>query len=394
MYLYIYRFLNHSGKLCYRFVWAFNQKIAVQKLRDKGYDAYKVHSIFHFRYISSTQRLQYIYSFSTQLRLLLNGGVPLCEAIHLLKNSFNDPLKEVLFNIECSLKEGSLFAIALQKSYFFPPLYCALISAGEKSGNLGDPLLNISNWLLKTIEFRRQLATALFYPFVSIAFCILILIVMLIFTLPALAEIVSIENLNGVSYILFQVSHFLRNSPGSFLITSALIMTGGYYLLSHRSIKKILSEKWLRISIIQRWEVCRAQCYFFQSLLILLKGGLPFAESLKMAIQSIPSTNLKEKFEEAVKQVHHASPFSSELQKMGCIPDVTIHLIRVAERSGKLEEAVSQLASMFEEELNRYLHHIKMVLPPIILILIGIVVGTLLFSMMDPLTHLQSQFNL
>ncbi|MDD5454528.1 MAG: type II secretion system F family protein, partial [Candidatus Ratteibacteria bacterium] len=291
--------------------------------------------------ISSTKiKPKNIVIFSRQLASLLKSGVPLSRSLSIISEQTEDlRFKKLLNNIYSRIKDGESFSAVLARyPKTFPPLYIAIIQAGESSGNLTESLFRIADYLKKQNDFLSRVRSALIYPVFMALLGIFTIMFMFMFVMPRLVKIFSDigQALPLPTQIVLNISIFCQR--WWMLILAVIIVLVFFFKKGLKMYKGIISQLKLHIPILGSFNLKVELIKFFRSLEILVSNGIPISEAIKIAAPILDNEVIKKAIEQGHKQVQEGGSFGYALKKSKLFPAFMVNLIIVAEESGKFAD--------------------------------------------------------
>ncbi|MFH1476421.1 MAG: type II secretion system F family protein [Verrucomicrobiota bacterium] len=331
--------------------------------------------------------------FTWQFASLLRAGVPVLQALTLLAQQSGDQgWRDVVFTLEREIRSGKMLSDALRNyPQYFDVLYVGLVRAGEKSGTLDQVLQELAEHLQKQQALRQQIQSALAYPLLMLTVGIGTVFIILAFFLPRLTDLFADmgEALPLPTRILLAVSHFMVQNWYWLLAFAAMIT-----LLCARlkqGTKRKLFMDWLKLRIhfvrrlISQAEILR----FSRTLSLVLANGIPAFEGFELARATVNNEAFRDCLEKAGKRiVTDGATLSASLAGTGMFPPLALSMIVVGEKSGRLEHALMELANSCEREINQNVRIIMSLLEPLLILLIGGVVGFIVFAVLLPVFNI------
>lgn len=330
--------------------------------------------------------------FGRELSSLIRAGVPILRAIEIVKEqSENLHFQGMLEQVHAEIKNGAHLSAALaQFPKQFPPLYLALIAAGETSGTLDQALARITDFRQKQEEIVSRIRTAMIYPAMMAVTGAGTIVFMLTFVMPRLIGVFS--NLGGdlplPTRILIQISDFLRQ--GWVWVAVAIIALGvGVLMRRTKSGQNLpLSAFTLRIPVLGTFILKAEIARFSMTLELLIKSGIPILQAIESAAPVLSNAVLKVEVLKSVQGIREGGSFGRSLKSSKLFPVFFTNLITVGEESGKLDEALAEVASFYERATNEALQTLTSLLEPLMILVMGLVVGFIVVAMLLPMFEL------
>lgn len=330
-----------------------------------------------------------------QLATMISSGLVLSEAIDILEEQqTNKTLKRALVEVSQNIKGGLPLAQALGKfPNIFPHLYVNLVKAGEASGKLDSVLLQMADGLEKDREFRARIRGALIYPAVVVTMMIAVITIMMVFVIPKLVTLYtqSTMELPLSTRILIAGSNLFVN----FWWLGIMISVGAFIGINRW--KKtpegnlFLGKAILKLPIVGKIVINVTLTNFNRTFGLLTSAGIPLLDSIGIVSDLTDNPVFKSALKDAYKGVEKGLPFSS-LLTANIFPKIVSQMVKVGEETGKVDEIFFKLAEYFESESDHMVKNLTVAIEPIILIILGIGVAFLVFSIIMPIYQLTTSF--
>ena len=388
-----YEAISKTGEAVTGKLEAEEQSSVAERLRGMGLMAtdikeVKQTSLFGGLKIGSKVKLGDLSLFSRQLAAMLNSGIPLTRSLNTLsKQVTNRVLSEALEKISRDVEEGSSLSEAL-KAYpnIFSVLYVDMVSAGEAGGTLEVTLTRLSNQLQKAKELRDNIKSALFYPIIVLAFAVIILFGMLFFLVPIFVSFFPPDvELPLPTQIIITVSDLVRNYWYIFIPLVIVLLLGIQKYIKSKSGKKRIDRLTFRMpifgSLIQKTVIAS----FARTFSSMLATGIPVVQALDASGKASGHTLVIEASQQAGEMIQEGSSVSQPLEQSGVFPPMVTHMIAVGEETGDIPEMMDKVATFFEEEVATITKGLTSLIEPLMLVMIGILVGGMLIALYLPI---------
>jgi len=338
-------------------------------------------------------RTQDIDTFTRQLAGLVRASVPILRALSLIsQQTENKVLRGVVSDLEEQVKDGKMLSEAMSKyPRIFNNLYLSMVKAGEKGGVLDEVLYKLSEHREKEQEVRQKIAAAIAYPALLVVVGIATVFVMLTFFLPKLLGL--FENMNQElpipTKILIGITGFMSNNWYWFVL--ALILAIAIFGRVRPGSKKrlLLDMIKLHIPFMKKFEKNAEIAKFARTLGMLLKNGLAVYESLELATNTLDNDALRERLGQAGREIiNQGSTLSYSLNKINIFPDFAVNMIAVGEEGGNLEQSLAEIANTYEKEIEQMIKIMTSLLEPLLILIVGAVVGFIVFAMLLPVFNM------
>jgi type IV pilus assembly protein PilC len=342
-------------------------------------------------YFKAKERLALL----TDLATMLTAGIPILEAVDSLLTDAKGNTKVVLEYIRKSVSNGDPLSVALERMpQAFDPVTINLIRAAEEGGTLDQTFRDLVVSIGKDIAFTDQIRAGLVYPLFVMVIFGGIVILMLTFVLPRIAKVFSNLHVHMplVTRVMIRASNFfLADWPFVIVGVIALaILVGVIYHTQKRALIRGLLGMPGLAKLGDRIDFSR----FTRSLGLLLHAGIPLNEALILSERVVQKKQVEAIVQRMRANVGAGKPLSDGLRGIkSTMPPMMIRSIETAEQSGTLEKTMQDLAEYFATQVSANLKTITALLEPILLVVVGIMVGTLMITIIAPMYNLISQIN-
>lgn len=333
---------------------------------------------------------------SRQMSTLFSAQVSALRIFRLLGTESDNPkLGRILNEVSNDLQSGSSISAALEKhDKVFSPFYIAMIKAGEESGRLDDTFLYLADYLDRTYAVTSKAKNALIYPAFVIFTFISVMVLMLTLVIPKISQILieSGQDIPIYTKIVIGLSNFFVDY-GIFLLIAVVV--GGF--LGAKFIKTPAgAETWdsFKLSIPFVGDLYR-KLYLSRisdNMNTMLASGVPMIKTLEMTQSVVDNKMYLMAIQDSIEDVKGGSPVSGAFAKHPEFPNILIQMIKVGEETGNLGEILATLAKFYEREVSQAVDTLVDLIEPIMIILLGLGVGTLLASVLIPIYNVSSSF--
>ena len=342
--------------------------------------------------VSRKIKLKEITAFGRQLSSLTRAGVPILRAISIVGDASSNPhFKNLLTLIQTEVKNGAPLSAALaQHPKLFPPLYLALVQAGEFGGTLDKSLATITDYRQKQEEILSRVRSALAYPILMAFTGAGSIIFMLTFVMPRLMGIFSRmgESLPLPTKILIAISDFLRHG---WIFAVPVIAIAVLVLLQTKKTKVqrvALSLLQLQFPIFGPLALKAEIARLARTMELLVKSGIPVLKAIEVTTPVIGNEILRDGFAGCLKDLKEGGSFGKSLRKSKWFPPFMTNLIIIGEESGKLDESLTEISATYERETDDAIRLMTSLLEPIMILVMGLVVGFIVIAMLLPMFEL------
>lgn len=329
--------------------------------------------------------------FSQQLLSLLEAGLQLVEAVDTLAENERDAKHQAFLNeVQSSLESGLSFSQTLAKwPHIFPPLFQAAIEASEQTGGVAQALKRFVSYETKFETLRSRLIGALIYPFLLLSLGGLVIVFLLGYVVPRFS-VVFVDRLQEMPYLsglVIRLGLSISENPYSAMLMFVAVLGGLVMLLTLPASRSwIVSAAWQLPWLgerIHQFQLVR----LYRSLEMLLRGGIPAVRSLQM-IEAMLPLHTKPAILRAISSVSQGQPLSNALRDEGFTTVVSDRLLAVGERSGQMSEMLERSADFMDAELERSVDRATRLIEPLMMVLIGVIIGGIVMLMYLPIFEL------
>jgi len=363
------------------------QGIRVVKLRKKP------RAIFGARQKKITTRD--IAIFSRQLATMLSAGVPLVQAFDIVGRGHENPsMQDLLLRIKSDIESGISLAEALGRhSLYFDELFCNLVQAGEQAGVLETLLHKIAEYKEKTESIKAKIKKALTYPTAVVVVAVVVTAILLIFVVPQFEELFKGfgADLPAFTRLVVDLSKFVQE--WWYVILGGLILiVYGFIQLKNRSdaFNQALDRLALRVPVVGIIIHKAAIARFARTLATMSTAGVPLVE----ALESVSGATGNFVYSNAVLQmrddVSSGTQLQASMRQTALFPNMVIQMVAIGEESGSLDNMLGKVADFYEEEVDNAVSSLSSLIEPMIMAVLGVVVGGLVIAMYLPIFKLGS----
>lgn len=383
--------LRSGEGVCVLSVSALNEGEAASVAKSQGYAVLSVKAAGVALSRLKSRKSFPLVLFSQELLSLLNAGLSLIEALEALTDKERNPeSKKVFDSIISRLYEGQAFSASLQEfPAIFPPLYIATIRASEKTGGLSEALGRFVSYQLQLDFVKKKIVSASIYPVVLLAVGGLVMLFLLGYVVPKFALVYegTKTTLPWMSQQLLNWGMLLQNHGELLLVGIVSVVSGAVYALSRPSVREALLLKlWHIPAVGERMHVYQL-ARFYRTLAMLLKGGIPVVTALDM-VSGLLQPALRGQLKLASTSIREGRTISQAMEAYELTTPVALRMLRVGERTGDMGEMMERIAAFYDEEMARWVEWFTKMFEPLLMALIGAVIGGIVILMYMPIFDL------
>ena len=329
--------------------------------------------------------------FSQELLSLLVAGLSLVESIETLADKEQDTgTRKIIEGLLARLYEGVTLSRALESfPQAFPPLYIATARASERTGDLPEALTRFIAYQTQMDLVRKKLIGASIYPVLLLIIGLLVATFLLIFVVPKFSAIYEDAgaDLPFLSVLLIRWGHFVHEQGGQLAVLVAAVSSIILYGVTRPSFRMHAAQQLWRIPAIgERMRVYQL-ARFYRTLGMLLRGGIPVAKALEM-VTGLLQPHFRPKVEAAAVLIREGKPISSAMEAQGLTTAVGNRMLRVGERTGLMGEMMERIGNFHDEEIARWVEWLTKLIEPVLMAVIGAVIGGIIILMYMPIFQL------
>lgn len=375
--------------------------ISVSEVRDRfAQQGFLVYSVKPKGLLSAPRarrkrvKLEQFVIFNQQFVTLIRAGLPIPHSLDLLaRRQKNRLLRSIVENVRERVRTGELLSEAFRNAApgAISQIYTTTLMAGEKSGNLEEVLNRYITFQRLTLAFRKKLVASLIYPALLITMISIMFTFLISFVVPKFQDLYAQIGTEKLPPLTIFVLSFGTTVQHYILLILAVVgaaafaiwrwsktTSGGEKIDAFRMSLPIFGEVWLKYQV----------AVFARMMSTLLMGGLPLVQGLETAGTSMDSPLLSKAVLKSVQGVREGRPLSKTLEETGIVPDLAAEMIEVGESTGALPAMLNSVSEFYEEDVQTALQAALSLIEPVILIVMGVVVATILISLYLPVFNL------
>ena len=376
-------------------IQALSLELAQAQLRRQGLQNLQVQRLW---WASSPRiRTRDVAQMTRQLAALLRAGVPLLQALQMLSRSLpSAALTRVILAVHSDVEAGQALHAALAKHpAHFSGLYISMVQAGESAGILDTLMERLANTLEKNEALRSQVRSALTYPLAVMVISAAVLVMILVFVVPVFQDVFKSfgAELPWATQLVVALSGTLSASGPAALLAAVLLIawlkqpnrhTSAFQAWLQRSLLKMpLLGGLIQSAVVARWT---------QTLSALLGAGVPLAEALGPVAQACDHAVFARTTEQLQRQVAQGSSLSEAMARSTRFPPMIVQLCHTGEETGSMDTLLARAGSLMENELDDRVNALSSLLEPLIIVVLGGLIGGILVAMYLPIFRLGQVF--
>ena len=335
----------------------------------------------------------------TELTAFIRQFATMCEARLSLLTIFdilslqteNRKLKTIIEKVKKDVQGGKTLHDSFSRyNKIFTPFFLQMLKVGELTGQLDHMLIRVAIYYEKINSLKRKLLQSLSYPALVVIVALAAVSFLLTYVVPTFADMFRDfdAKLPAITLLLMNISNFISKSLWIFPAALIATISGAKYLLGTKDGQVFWHKLQLNLpisgAIIKKNYISR----FARTLGLLLESGIPMLEALKVTSDSIPNTMVKSEINQMRYYAERGNMLTQSLKKSKIFPPMVTQMITVGEETAQLDKMLNRLADYYDSEIEASLSNLTTLLEPIIIIFLGIVLGTILIALYMPLFDL------
>lgn len=323
-----------------------------------------------------------------QLGMLLSSGCEITKTLNNIKSNCNSKIKSILDKIDCNLKEGNSICISFKKTNIFTDFFTNMVMAGEASGKIDEIFLSLAIYYKKEYEFKQKLKSAMLYPILLILVSFLVIIFMIIYVTPKFELIFSGNNVNIPlsTKLLIQSSKLTREYYKEIILLIFLFNIIIFkYLIRNEKIKLLIDKGLFRFkytkNIVQVIEINK----FSRALYVLIKSGILITDALEISSHVISNRFMYNRLYMSKEAIEKGYSISESLSISGVFPTIFISMLSVGEETGNIDACLYNIMINYESTMDNVIQKIVKLIEPIIIFIMGCIIGVIVIAMMTPM---------
>jgi general secretion pathway protein F len=390
MALFQYTAFNDLGKRVSSIIDAESLEQAKERLKNKDIIVEKIIPLKNEAKIFLSKEL--VIHFTRDLSGLLRSGLPLYECLCTIEEKYRSLKVHFIFlDLADSVRSGKSLSVALkQYPKSFDAVFIAMTEAGEKSGNLEKSFGQLYKVISRNEKIKKQVTSSMIYPAFLGSFCLVVLIGLFLFLIPSMKELLEGRKLHPMTSTILNISDFLNTNLILLSMLALSIVSFLIYAFKKKAVKNYIKKSLLIIPLFKKFYQTAILMRFSRVFSSLLSTDVPIIESLRLSRGVMNHLCFEEVIIKAEEAIIEGRKLSEELRKSSLFPPLMVRMLKTAEETGNPKEMLEHVADIYEEELERALQQFTNLLQPVMLLLLGIIVGVVLLSVLLPLTDVSS----
>ncbi len=331
--------------------------------------------------------------FTRQLATMMKAGVPLLQAFDIVgRGNANANVTRLLNDIRTDVETGSSLSAAFRKfPKYFDSLYCNLVEAGEAAGILEDLLDRLATYMEKTEAIKSKIKSALMYPTAVIVVAFVVVAIIMIFVIPAFKQVFTSFGADLPAPTLFVMGMSEIFVAYWWLIFGVLI-GGGYFFMQawkrNEKVQRFMDRLLLRLPIFGALIDKSCVARWTRTLSTMFAAGVPLVEALDSVGGASGNTVYSDATEKIQQEVSTGTSLTTAMTNANLFPSMVLQMTAIGEESGSIDHMLGKAADFYEQEVDDMVAGLSSLMEPIIIVILGVVIGGIVVSMYLPIFKL------
>jgi len=341
--------------------------------------------------------IQDLVVFTRQLATMIDAGLAMVQSLQALaEQTTNKVMRDVIRDVCTRVEGGDSFSEALHKHpKAFNRLYVCMVAAGEKGGLLAEILARLATYLEFTARLRKKVKSAMMYPTVVTVVAIVITVFLLIKVVPVFGEIYSGfgAKLPGPTQFMIDLSDVLKRFFLLFLLGGGGLVWGWLHFIKTKSGRQFWDAQRIKLPVfgVIAHKICLAR--FTRTLASLIRSGVPILEVLQIVSQTVGNVIMEKAVKTAALDIERGETISAALGKHPVFPTMIIRMITAGEQTGKIDVMLERVSDFLDEEIETTLSGLTSLIEPILIVVLGVIVGGMVICMFLPIFKMSEIVN-
>ena len=333
--------------------------------------------------------------FTRQLATMMKAGVPLVQSFDIVGEGLENPtMRDVVFSVKNDIASGTGLSLSLEKyPQYFDELFCSLVSSGESSGTLETMLDRVATYKEKSEALKAKIKKALTYPIAVVVVALVVTALLLVKVVPQFAETFSAFGADLPAFTLFVLGISNLAQDWWFIVLIVLVLATYAYKEIHKrsfAFREAQDRVMLKAPVVGDIIYNSVIARFSRTLATTFSAGVPLVD----ALDSVSGAAGNILYAKAIRQIRDdvttGSTLYNSIQATGLFPMMLLQMVSIGEESGALDEMLEKVATFYEEAVDNSVDSLSALMEPIIMSILGVLVGGLMIAMYLPIFMLGS----
>ncbi len=333
--------------------------------------------------------------FTRQMATMMKAGVPLLQSFDIIGEGFDNPnMRKLVDDLKQEVAAGNSFAAALRKKpQYFDDLYCNLVDSGEQSGALETLLDRVATYKEKTEALKAKIKKAMNYPIAVVVVAVIVTAILLIKVVPQFQEVFSSFGAELPAFTQFVIGLSEMLQDWWLIVIAALVL--GAYIFKQAHVRSEKFRNWVDRSVLKLPVVGdilykSAVARFARTLSTTFAAGVPLVDALDSVSGATGNVIFRNATQKIKNDVSTGMQLNFSMRTTGTFPTMAVQMTAIGEESGALDEMLGKVASFYEDEVDNMVDGLTSLMEPMIMAVLGVLVGGLIIAMYLPIFQLGS----
>ncbi len=323
-----------------------------------------------------------------EIGILLESGCEITKIFEIIESQSSKKVKKLLNIVSNHIQKGNSISESFQITGTFSKFFISMVKAGETSGNLDIIMSDLSNYYDKEYKLKTKVVTISIYPIILIALSIISMIFIFIFVIPNFQVVFASNGIEPplITKVLMEMSTIVTNNLGYLIFSFILFLIGAiYFLITNNSVKRLINSLKFKLPFVRRINQLVATTRFSRALSILISSGIQIVEAIDMSASVIDNEFIYERLKISNNYIKKGNGIGKSLNLANIFPKLFISMANTGEESGKLDKSLDVINKFYENELNNKIEQIMKFIEPMLIVFMGLIIGTFILAMVIPM---------
>lgn len=335
--------------------------------------------------------------FTRQLATMIDAGIAIVQCLQALSEQTpNKIMRDTIRDICTRVESGESFSEALMKHpKAFNKLYYSMVAAGEKGGLLSEILARLATYLENSERLRKKVKTALMYPTVVTVVAIVITVFLLVRVIPTFKEVYSGfgAKLPAPTQVMISISEFVQHYLIYLIVVAGFGVWGWLAYIKTKNGRDFWDKQRIKLPVfgVIAHKICLAR--FTRTLASLIRSGVPILEVLQIVSQTVGNTVMEKAIKASAADIERGEGISAALGKHPVFPSMIIRMMSAGEQTGNIDTMLERVSNFLDEEIETTLSGLMSLIEPLLIVFLGVVIGSMVVCMFLPIFNLANIVN-
>lgn len=323
-----------------------------------------------------------------EIGILLESGCEITKIFEIIESQSSKKVKKLLNIVSNHIQKGNSISESFQITGTFSKFFISMVKAGETSGNLDIIMSDLSNYYDKEYKLKTKVVTISIYPIILIALSIISMIFIFIFVIPNFQVVFASNGIEPplITKVLMEMSTIVTNNLCYLTFSFILFLIGAiYFLITNNSVKRLINSLKFKLPFVRRINQLVATTRFSRALSILISSGIQIVEAIDMSASVIDNEFIYERLKISNNYIKKGNGIGKSLNLANIFPKLFISMANTGEESGKLDKSLDVINKFYENELNNKIEQIMKFIEPMLIVFMGLIIGTFILAMVIPM---------